>query len=294
MAPHVFPRSESISNDYIVASAIAGGIIAIASLSLLCLFCYQKSKANKKWDATSFRVSGVVPMMAETHPSSKSIPLFSRNGLTASIVLPEKSITRKPCSYGPLYDKAVVSSQLPASSTLSLHPLPPKASPVPPHPRAMSILNPAHPRHSRSSSGFSGYSKYSYSFIAGSSSRLSAASFVSPLQARPVHQPFKPVLPDELTLRCGECLTVLRSFDDGWCVVARDTTRSSRALLLATGTKSNGDNVDIGLVPAWAFAKPLEGIASTRPFRSTSLNALSTGHKSPSARDRVLSWANFS
>ena len=203
--------------------------------------------------------------------------------------MPKKSITRHPYSYGSS-DKAAVSSQFtpsPASSTLSHHSLLPKASPAPPRPRAVSITYPAHPRHSKSSSGFSGFTKCS--FLPGWSSRISSTSFVSPLQARPVHQPFEPVLPDELAVRCGECITVLRFFDDGWCVVARDTSRS----LIAPGMKNDGDNVDIGLVPAWVFAGPLEVISTTRPFRSTSLNALRTGHNPAIARDRVPSWANF-
>lgn len=215
---------------------------------------------------------------------SSSIPSFSCNGSMASIVLPKESITRNPYSNGLSY-KAAISSQPTSSCSpciLSLHPLPP--------PRAISILNSAHSRHSRSSSGFSGYAKYS--FPSGLSPRLSSASFVSSSQARRVHQPFESVLPDELALRCGEYLTVLRSFDDGWCVAARDTSRYSRASLV-TGMKNDGDDVDIGLVPAWVFTKPLEGNACMRPFRSTSLNALRSGHDSAFTRDGILSWAGF-
>ncbi|KAI9568288.1 hypothetical protein HD554DRAFT_795433 [Boletus coccyginus] len=284
MAPHIFPRQDH-TNDYIAASLFAGVIIFIALLCLLCLSRSKRSRAYKKRNTTSFRVRGVVRQtMTESNPSLTSIPSFSCNGPTTSIVLPKESVTRNPYSNG-LSDKAAILSQpTPSCSpyTPSLHPLPPT--------RAISILNPVHPRHGRSSSGFSGYAKYS--FPSGLSSRLSSASFVSSSRARRVHQPFESVLTDELALRCGECLTVLRSFDDGWCVVARDTSRYSRASL-ATGMKNDGDNVDVGLVPTWVFTKPLEGNASVRPFRSTSLNALHSGHDPAFTRNGILSWANF-
>lgn len=200
-----------------------------------------------------------------------------------SINMPEKSITRNPYSYR-LLDQPSEYTPLPTSSTLSLQ--------VPSPPCSTSFLRPADARHSRASSGFSGYTVYTqYRSLPGltRSSRLSFAGFTSSSLARPVHQPFEPTLPDELTLRCGEYISVLQSFDDGWCVVARDTSRSS---LVSAGTKTNGDNVDIGIVPTWVFAEPLEGVACTRSFRSTSLNALRFGPNPGYARDTVTS-ANF-
>ena len=218
---------------------------------------------------------------------SSSIPPFSRDRITASIVMPEKSIIRNPYSYGPS-GKGVVSSQpkpILFSSTLS--PL------APPPPRTTSVLNPAHPRHKRTSSGFSDHTQYHFSPQGGWSSRLSFASFVSPSQARPVHQAFEPTLSDELAVRCGEYLSILRSFDDGWCIIARDTSRPSRGLPASVGVKNDGDDVDIGVVPAWVFALPLDGVASRRTFRSSSLNALRSGQNPVYAREGVISWAHF-
>lgn len=218
---------------------------------------------------------------------SSAPPPFSRVGITPSLVLPQKSITRKPYPHG-LSDKAVVLSRFepsPAYSTLSFqHPLSNASS----HPRTMSILNPAHSRHSRSSSGFSTYTPNS---PPPGLVRLSSVSTVFPSQPRPVHQLFEPALPDELALtRYGEGLVVLKSFDDGWCLVARDTSRSFRASYLST---NNSDKVDIGLVPAWVFVERLEGNTITRPFRSTSVNALHLVQKPVDARNAVISWSYF-
>ncbi|KAG6374462.1 hypothetical protein JVT61DRAFT_4505 [Boletus reticuloceps] len=187
--------------------------------------------------------------------------------------MPEKSITRKPHACG--LSDSMAGVLPPASSTTSL-----------PRRRVLSILNPAHPRHSRSSSAFSGYTQYR--LPPGLSPRHSLFRSVSPSQARIVQQPFEPTLPDELSLQCGEHLSVLQSFDDGWCVVARETSRRS---ILFVGV-NNEDNIDIGLVPTWVFVKSLEGVASTRPIRSTSLNALRLG-QNPATRDMITSWSNF-
>lgn len=203
--------------------------------------------------------------------------------------MPEKSIARQPSSHH-FASRTVVSSKLipfPSSALLN-------ASPGLSRPRAMSTLNPACSQQSRSSLGSTTYAQYP--FPPGLGSRPPSGTSTSSTQARAVRQLFDPVLPDELSpLRYGECLTVLQSFDDGWCLVARDTSRSSRTSRLSAWMKSNGDNVDIGLVPALVFDKPLKAITVTRPFRSTSVNALHFGQSlAPDfARDAIISWSNF-
>lgn len=213
--------------------------------------------------------------------------------------MPEKSITRKPSSHG-LSDSMVVPCELeppPASPPPSRHRPLSSTSSGAPRPRAMSILNPACPRHSRSSSGFTAFAQLT--FPSGSNSRPSSSISTSSTQARPVRQPFESALPDELSIvRSGEYLSVLRSFEDGWCLVARDTSRysrSSRASRFSAWMKSNADHIEIGLVPAWVFIKPLKGITVTRPFRNASINALHLGQNpAPTyARDNIISWSNF-
>lgn len=206
--------------------------------------------------------------------------------------MPKKSFTRGGSSNG-LFDEGVVFSR-PENSPPSTLPLDRPLSNVSGihRPWSMLIRDTTYPRHTRSSSGFTAYA--SYFFPPGLSSRPPSPISVSSSQMRPVRQLFEPALPDELSLvRYGEHLTVLRSFDDGWCLVARDTSRSSRASRVSTWIKSNYDNANIGLVPAWAFSKPLKGVTVTRPFRVESIDALRPGRSPAYARDTIISGSDF-
>ncbi|KAH7884544.1 hypothetical protein F5I97DRAFT_1890268 [Phlebopus sp. FC_14] len=231
----------------------------------------------------------------------RTLDIFSRDRMTSSVILPEKSLIRKPVSPGSFGKAPISFSPLDSSlSSPSPHPRPhPVTSSDPSQSRSMSILNPAHPHHSRSSSGFSGYSQLPFPPPGLHSPDLSASS-TSSSQARPVRQLSEPVLPDELSLtRYGEHLTVLQSFDDGWCLVVRNTSCSSRSSLsspsrLSARMKSSTDNVELGLVPAWVFDKPMKGLTAERPVRSSSVNALQCGQESSvPSRDAVISWSNF-
>ncbi|KAG1733652.1 uncharacterized protein EDB91DRAFT_1148681 [Suillus paluster] len=138
-------------------------------------------------------------------------------------------------------------------------------------------------------------------FPPGLHSRSSSRSS-SPSQARPVRQLFQPVLPDELSLsRVGDHLHVLESFDDGWCLVAQNNLPPSRSSLsflnpsrFSTRVESSGENVQLGLVPAWVFIKPMKGMRVERPVRSSSAGVLQAGLNAPESRDAVISWSNFS
>ncbi|KAF9223840.1 hypothetical protein BS17DRAFT_781298 [Gyrodon lividus] len=312
MAPRILPRGESPNTPpglstntaiYIAGFSITG--LVVFGLSLWLLIHYQRRRTSRKRcenrGGAFLHVRGVVrPMMAEANPLSTSIPdSFSRDRLTPSIVMPERALARKPTSPGSS-GKAPVASQPGPSPPSSPSPRPhprPNASSSSPRPRAMSILNPAHPRHSRSSSGFSGQGQLR--FPPGLHSRESSLSSTSSSQARPVRQLFEPVLPDELSLaRSGEYLTLFHSFDDGWCLVARDTSHSSRSSLfsssrLSARVKSNGNNLELGLVPAWVFVKPMKGLTVARPVRSASVNALQAVQGDAPSRDAVISWSNF-
>lgn len=117
------------------------------------------------------------------------------------------------------------------------------------------------------------------SAVSNSSSQLSTGG----VQTRRVHQIFTPILPDEPTLAVGERVAVLRSFDDGWCVIGRDKLFGQP-----------GD-VELGTVPAWCFVKPMKGLKSERPVRSSSLGVTVQvdldGPQKP--RDDIISWSNF-
>lgn len=124
----------------------------------------------------------------------------------------------------------------------------------------------------------------------------------NPIEIRTVVQTFQPLLPDELGLRKGEQLGVLRHFDDQWCIVTREASRSNPSV-----GGLNGGVLEIGACPAWVFEsrQPTEGF--TRPMRSSSLgvtvsmripaNAPVPEPAAPfrpwATREEVISWSNF-
>jgi hypothetical protein len=115
------------------------------------------------------------------------------------------------------------------------------------------------------------------------SNRFSIASSISSSSQsnrRKAHQLFDPVLPDELVISLGERLTVMQSFDDGWCIVGRP------GML-------NKDEVELGAVPAWCFLKPVKGLRAERPMRIASLGVTVQLDAPSSERDQVMSWSNF-
>jgi hypothetical protein len=114
--------------------------------------------------------------------------------------------------------------------------------------------------------------------------------------ARKIRQLFNPVLPDELLVaRVGEQLTVVQSFDDGWCLAGREHgTFVATAKSLFKQNVAPESEVELGVVPAWCFLKPVAGLRAERPVRSTSLG-ITVQMSGPgfSSRDEINSWSNF-
>ena len=114
---------------------------------------------------------------------------------------------------------------------------------------------------------------------------------------RKVRQLFSPVLPDELLISSpGEQLTLIQSFDDGWCLVGKEQgtfLSAPKSLFRQQGTTSDND-IELGVVPAWCFIKPVKGLRVERPVRSSSLG-VTVQLQGPgfSSRDEVISWSNF-
>lgn len=116
-----------------------------------------------------------------------------------------------------------------------------------------------------------------------SSRRASTASTMSVFDEghkRKVRQLFNPTLPDELVINLGERVTVVQSYDDGWCIVGRDSVFKP------------GD-AELGAVPAWVFVKPVKGLKAERPIRTTSLGVTVTLDAPGLPREDVISWSNF-
>ena len=127
----------------------------------------------------------------------------------------------------------------------------------------------------------------------------------NPIEILTVVQTFQPLLPDELGLRMGEQLGVLRHFDDQWCIVTRETPRSNPGVGAAPGL--NSGVLEIGACPEWVFEsrRPTEGFI--RPMRSSSLGVTvsmrmpatspvpepAAPFKPLATREEVISWSNF-
>lgn len=104
---------------------------------------------------------------------------------------------------------------------------------------------------------------------------------------------FTPVLPDELLLgKVGERLTVVKPFDDGWCLVSHV---NHEALARGSGLAARGDH--LGVVPVWCFMEPVRGQRPQRPVRRSSAGIsvemdaqFKAGGK---RRGEVMSWSDF-
>lgn len=144
-------------------------------------------------------------------------------------------------------------------------------------------------------SGASSIASSRFSVISSSSSVDSAPTAGSP---RKVRQLFSPVLPDELLLTgLGERLTVVQAFDDGWVVVGRSGSvfaSAAKSMFKSSSGAPAESDVELGVVPAWCFLKPVKGLRAERPVRSTSLGiTVQMDGPSFSSRDEILSWSNF-
>lgn len=141
------------------------------------------------------------------------------------------------------------------------------------------------PPTSPSRSGFTFGKKHSRRI-----SQLPAATTEN--QRAVVHSSFQPLLPDELVLRSSEVLTVVQTYDDGWCIVAR----------------MNLGMLEVGAVPEWVFGLKDgedETFGTMRPMRSTSLgvtvdlrviesdNSPARHFAAATSRDSLVSWSNF-
>ena len=129
--------------------------------------------------------------------------------------------------------------------------------------------------------------------VLSTGSSLGGESYTNSTQgvsSRLIRQVFTPILPDELQLTLGERITILRSFDDGWVIAARSDTST-----LGVGLSKEGADVkvEMGAVPAWCFVKPMKGLRSERPVRSTSLGVTVQMEDEAKPRNDIISWSNF-
>lgn len=213
---------------------------------------------------------------------------FSRNQIDSMVILPDKVLTRP----NPRTREEVM--EFHRQSGTFPKPFSPK-----PFSFALSAVSPPTPNSPTQGSFLS----FGSSSNPGSrNSRHSVYSVMSAYSTvdttgttRKVRQIFTPVLPDELLIsRVGEELTLVQSFDDGWCLVGREnsTFACNPKSLFKKGDVNN--DVELGVVPAWCFLKPAQGLKTERPVRSSSLGiTVQMAGPSFSSRDAVMSWSNF-
>lgn len=285
---------------YIAGFTLVGILVGGLSLWLL-VRCYKKRMSEKRNDergAAFLHVKGI-RKAGDNGPSMRGgIPnAFSRENMTASVVLPDRVFLRQAYSAGP--------SSAPAPFAQSQ-----AVSTPDPHIQApISPLNLSHLRlsHVSTHSTHSPIARPSFMHSRTSSFSVGSAGSASS-HSRPVRQLFEPVLPDELSLtRLGEYFTILESFDDGWCLVIKDNSRPRRSSITSailafrgrnstalSGDTAEGTQLDIGLVPAWVFVKPMKGLTVERPMRVSSVDALKLGlGGAEPSRDTMVSWSHF-
>lgn len=202
--------------------------------------------------------------------------------MTDSVVLPHQTLTRPDATNDEImrYHMASGTMTRPFSSAAStlVHP----TSPKDPTSRPVSIVS----FQSAAGGGLSPRRASFFSFgnprASVASSMLSNVSSMFGVEGRKVRQLFSPVLPDELVISLGEKVTLVKAFDDGWCIVGRDS-------LIKAG------EVEMGAVPVWCFVKPVKGLKASRPVRTTSLGVTVQIDAGPgfSSREEVISWSNF-
>ncbi|KII89878.1 hypothetical protein PLICRDRAFT_40059 [Plicaturopsis crispa FD-325 SS-3] len=290
--------TSSITNPIYLAGIAAAGALVLGCALWLIIRAVRKraqAKRDNARGAAFLSVRGLVKEDAdEKFPESSQVDVFSRSRLTESVVLPEKARLHPPAAtHDDILDFHRRSGTIPRPFSFALHAPSRARSPSIYSTASSGSSSPVQPAFTRESSYSvtSGGAGSRFSMLSAASSQTATAG-----HARKVRQLFNPVLPDELLItHVGERLTVVQSFDDGWCVVARESAgvfQGSKSK--AFGAKPSDDGVELGVVPAWSFIKPVKGLRAERPVRSSSLGiTVEIERPGMVSRDEVISWSNF-
>jgi len=303
ITPQILPRADlspsanpsSISNPIYIAGIVVAVVIVLGISTWLGLRVFKKRAAAKresKMGAAFLSVKGLVrdddPVDEKDgswQPFTTQSKGFSRNMINSTIILPEKA--RIP---PPAVSRENIIAQHRESGAFP--------TPFAPKPFAFA-LGVASPRNSTLEPDRSSKSRNSFMSFTSSQNRFSVMSGSSVATstsgtARKIRQLFDPVLPDELLTKLGEHLTVVQSFDDGWCIVGRENASLVHtAKSLFKSTPEPESNVELGVVPAWCFLKPVKGLRAERPMRVSSLGVTIKLDAPGSSRNDLVSWSNF-
>jgi hypothetical protein len=280
-AIYLFQRSNSsvdlstIHSPIIIAGLILIALIFCAIFSWLGFRVYRKramAKRESKMGAAFLSVKGVVHDGSGNEKGT--LPLnngFSRHMINSTVVLPEKALIHPAVPESLGLPKPFTRASTPFAMSAGLQ---------------LPDLNIVGSRQSHSS--FMTTNSHSRFSVLSGTSTVSSTSGT----ARKVRQAFEPVLPDELLPSLGERLTVVQSFDDGWCVVGRENSTFVHTAKSLFKSAEPGQNTELGVIPAWCFLKPVKGLRTERPIRSTSLG-VTVNMDGPTSRNELMSWSNF-
>ncbi|PFH53082.1 hypothetical protein AMATHDRAFT_1508 [Amanita thiersii Skay4041] len=277
---------------FAIVGAIALGLIIWLSLRLSRK--RAKAKRESKLGPAFLSVRGVVKDGERSGLYGIPNTTFSRGQIDSTIVMPEKVLAKDKDESA----NETVQRQSQAAASLYSHHSGPSLGAIRGSTRfslvdahlqqnimsqlRTTILIPPNPRD-----------RLSTASSAASSTTEDAPTSTG--KKRKVRQLFTPVLPDELLLTAfGEQLTVIQSFDDGWCLVGRENSVFANTAKSLFKRASVNGNVEVGVVPAWCFIKSVKGLRAERPLRNSSLGITAPLQESEAtSRDEVLSWSNF-
>lgn len=294
-------KSQPLNPIYIAGFCVVGAIILGVAIWLLVRLQRKRAMAKREdiRGAAFLSVQGLVREGSQpktekddTLPSTgpavvgalPQINGFSRTQMNDSVVLPEKVLHRPPRIHIDTSSDALSSGTLPKPFSFAL-----SAGPSPA--KSPGFLSPI------SSSGrLSISSRRSHFSVTSTATGFSLETNPTSGTIRKFRQMFDPVLPDELLVaRAGEQVTLLQSFDDGWCLVGRENStfvETAKSLFKQNTTPES--NMEIGVVPAWCFLKPVLGLRAERPIRSSSLGiTVQMTTAGAASRESVISWSNF-
>ncbi|ETW83109.1 hypothetical protein HETIRDRAFT_383186 [Heterobasidion irregulare TC 32-1] len=284
-------RDSPDSNDsnkitpVIITGFVVAGVVVAVVIGWLFVRLLRKRNVKKRKEERSgafLTVKGVVKDGQESLPSvsiGSAANDFSRTQMGPSIVMPNKAIINPNATKDDIIRYHTEAGNITRPFSFALKP-----------PRILGH-SPSNSTNSRPVSTVSFLtadrssprtSMFGLDWRSSSISAFSSSSTSRGVESRKVRQLFNPVLPDELVINLEEKITVVQSFDDGWCIVGRDSMLKS------------GD-VEMGAVPAWVFVKPVKGLKAERPMRSSSLGVTVEMDAGPgfSSREELVSWSNF-
>ncbi|EJF64561.1 hypothetical protein DICSQDRAFT_99749 [Dichomitus squalens LYAD-421 SS1] len=296
MAPQIFTSltardatdDDSSVNPTIIAGIVLAAVIAAGAAIWLAIRWYRKRATTKR---NARRSSAFANFKGFDNASEKS-PLpsagsdllvkgtFSRDQMNSNIIMPERAVLRPGATREEILEHYTSQGNLPRPFA-PFQPQPQVYLRRPPSPGKLPSGRPA--------SNASWIPPLTPLAGGRNSHRMSAMSAVSSVFStssgttqKKVRQIFDPVLPDELVISLGETLTLVQSFDDGWCIAGRDS-------IFKPG------EVELGAVPGWCFVKPVKGLRAERPMRVSSLGVTVDLDAAPTMgpRDNVMSWSNF-